>query len=100
MDTRHTYGLRGSDETVSIYAPPGLKPPAHLIFEDKRVYTSEFVLLDRRSLTCGPGNGCKRGCGDSDCHRSRLGVCQCGRHTRPSVRVAGPGVGVEQSDAA
>lgn len=96
MDLSHTYGVPGQRRVLTLYAPRGVRPPQSMTVDvDGR--RTEVALIDRASLQCRDVHGVPGHCTDPDCHRRSLGECQCKRHDMVrGVRVARPGVGVEQ----
>lgn len=87
MDTAWMYGDPDTNDRVVIYAPPEYRVSKRL---ELRIGDTPvtFWLITGRELTCEPavvidpnsGKASTVKCGNWECHRRELGVCQCGLH--------------------
>lgn len=79
MDTGYTYGSP-TGERGSIYLPPAFTPPDEITVVREDGATETWARVSDRELDCGEVYGVKGRCSSYECHRARLGFCQCGRH--------------------
>jgi hypothetical protein len=67
-------------ERLDVYTPEGFAPPDEITLIDPEGEDMVLFRLDDRALTCGKVLGVTGSCDSYECHRTVLGMCQCGRH--------------------
>lgn len=95
MDTGYTYG-DPEGARCALYIAPDLTPPDHITVTRDDGRAVIYTRISDLELDCGETAGVGGACRSFECHRARLGYCQCGRHrslsdspndTRPPIRL-------------